>query len=389
MAFTCDTSFKGLDRTFDFTCDDKFFNSILFDTLIKLNFFFVFFSLQKKIDLNLEVNPNRILTNLDNRLTLKMTDYQPLVQYQQNKDFVGLMTTLMDVVEKLQERNNLSDGEYLDMANLCKSLYEAKTKVEKHIVFVDMVRRAKKNPPKPPREVDKLNDPDFLVCEFCDKSLHKKYLATHQAESKTCLRHRQAKQSCVVEKLPLTDNFLKEGKLKHQTVQAFNLQLAHRNKNGEPEPKRNEQGAYINIRAVIAGSDNELFDNMPLNDLAMRMANTRARERGDIGGKWMCEDGSWGMVGNPPKFPNLDFHSKQRAVPEGTEIGYPKELEWKTKIYVLIEMSMKPKGMTKKFWKQQGVDLRKAYKAKEIAEFRYEDCEKKLKEIADRLGFNK
>lgn len=324
-----------------------------------------------------------------------MTDYQPLVQYQQNKDFVGLMTTLMDVVEKLQERNNLSDGEYLDMANLCKSLYEAKTKVEKHIVFVDMVRRAKKNPPKPPREVDKLNDPDFLVCEFCDKSLHKKYLATHQSTSKTCLRHRQAKQSCVVEKLPLTDNFLKEGKLKHQTVQAFNLQLAHRNKNGEPEPKRNEQGAYINIRAVIAGSDNELFDSMTLNNLAMTMANTRARERGDIGGRWMCEDGSWAMVGKPPKFPNLDFHSKQRIVPEGIEPAvFAKEKEYMVRGMLWIQylnekLAKKSNVMTKKFWKQQGVDLRKAYKAKEIAEFRYEDCEKKLQEIADRLGFNK
>lgn len=294
----------------------------------------------------------------------------------------------MDVVEKLQERNNLSEGEYLDMANLCKDLYNAKKAVETHYIYIEMVRRANKNPPKPPREVDKLNDPDFLVCEFCDKSLHKKYLATHQAESKTCLRHRQAKQSCVVEKLPLTDDWLKEGKLKHQIVQAFNLQLAHRNKNGEPEPKRNEQGAYINIRAVIAGSDNELLDKMSLNEIAMTMANTRARERGDLGGRWMCEDESWAMVGNPPKFPNLDFHSKQRVVPEGIEVGYPKEEEWRDRLIDIVAKSKQPK-FTKKLWKQTGVDLRKAYKEKEIAEFRYEDCEKKLLEIADRLGFNK
>lgn len=223
-----------------------------------------------------------------------MEDYAPLVEYQQNKDFVGLMGTLMDVVEKLQERNNLTDGEYLDMSNLCKKLYDAKAKVEKHIVYVEMVRRAQKKPPQPPKEVDKLNDENYTVCEFCDKPLHKKYVATHQRTSKTCLRHRQAKRSCAIEKLS-------QFGAKHTLIQAHNLQLRERYITKEIETKKNSLGKIINPKDILAGTavTEEMLGWDCWKVIQWRI-NTLQRQRRDIGYCWLKEeDGGWIAVNNP------------------------------------------------------------------------------------------
>jgi len=168
--------------------------------------------------------------------------YAPLVEYTQNKQFAGLMETLFGAVEKLQERNGINEGEYLELANLTKKLYEAKTQIQKSVVYVEIIRRAKKEPPKPPKAVDKLNDPNYRSCEFCSKRLHCKFLREHQRTSRTCVEKQQGKRNVKVEKYEVKDE-------RHTRRQAFAVQLIPRYKTGIVNGNRME--TVINVRGGL------------------------------------------------------------------------------------------------------------------------------------------
>ena len=157
--------------------------------------------------------------------------YQPLVEYTQNKEFAGLMETLFGAVEKLQERALINEGDYLDLANLTKKLYEAKTQIQQSVVYVEIVRRAKKEPPKPPRAVEKLNDKDFRTCEFCNKRLHCKFIREHQRTTRSCILQQQARRNMKTEKYEVKDE-------RHTWRQAFAVQLIARYKSGIIENNR-------------------------------------------------------------------------------------------------------------------------------------------------------
>lgn len=170
------------------------------------------------------------------------TMYAPLVEYTQNKQFAGLMETLFGAIEKLQEQNKINEGDYLDLANLTKKLYEAKTQIQQSIVYVEIIRRAEKKPPQPPKAVDKLNDPNYRTCEFCSKRLHCKFLREHQRTSRSCVEKQQGKRNVKTEKYGIKDD-------RHTRRQAFCVQLIPRYKTGVVNGNRME--TIINIRGGL------------------------------------------------------------------------------------------------------------------------------------------
>ena len=172
--------------------------------------------------------------------------YAPLVEYTQNKEFAGLMETLFGVVEKLQEREKINEGEYLDLANLTKKLYEAKTKIEKSVVYVEIIRRAKKEPPKPPKSVDKLTDPNYRTCEFCNGRFHCKFLREHQRTTRSCIKQQQARRNIITEKYTKKDD-------RHTWRQAFAVQLIARYKTGMINNNKiiEETKTYINNDRIM------------------------------------------------------------------------------------------------------------------------------------------
>ena len=172
--------------------------------------------------------------------------YQPLVEYTQNKEFAGLMESLFGAVEKLQERNGINEGEYLELANLTKKLYEAKVQVQQSVVYVEIVRRAKKEPPKPPRAVEKLNDKDFRTCEFCNKRLHCKFIREHQRTTRSCILQQQARRNMKTEKYEVKDE-------RHTWRQAFAVQLIARYKSGIIENNKlgEDRIHYINNDRIM------------------------------------------------------------------------------------------------------------------------------------------
>ena len=178
-------------------------------------------SQEDKILTNIKMNTNNL--NETSQDTTNM--YQPLVEYTQNKEFAGLMETLFGAVEKLQERALINEGDYLDLANLTKKLYEAKTQIQQSVVYVEIVRRAKKEPPKPPKAVEKLNDKNFRTCEFCNKRLHCKFIREHQRTTRSCILQQQARRNIKTEKYEVKDD-------RHTRRQAFAVQLIARYKSG-------------------------------------------------------------------------------------------------------------------------------------------------------------
>jgi hypothetical protein len=165
--------------------------------------------------------------------------YAPLVEYTQNKEFAGLMETLFGAVEKLQERAVINEGEYLDLANLTKKLYDAKTQIQQSVVYVEIVRRARKEPPAPPKAVDKLTDKNYRTCEFCNGRYHCKFLREHQRTTKSCIKQQQARRNIKTEKYAVKDD-------RHTWRQAFAVQLVARYKSGVINGNRME--TVIKIR---------------------------------------------------------------------------------------------------------------------------------------------
>jgi len=173
--------------------------------------------------------------------------YAPLVEYTQNKQFAGLMETLFGAVEKLQERAVINEGEYLDLANLTKKLYEAKTQIQQSVVYIEIVRKAEKKPPLPPKAVDKLNDPNYRTCEFCNGRFHCKFLREHQRTTKSCVLQQQAKRNVKTEKYGVKDE-------RHTRRQAFCVQLNPRLKTGVVNGNRME--TVIKIRGGLEYYEN-------------------------------------------------------------------------------------------------------------------------------------
>lgn len=168
--------------------------------------------------------------------------YAPLVEYTNNKQFAGLMETLFGAVEKLQERSGINEGEYLELANLTKKLYEAKTQIQQTVVYIEIVRKAEKKPPLPPKAVDKLNDPNYRTCEFCNGRFHCKFLREHQRTTKSCVLQQQAKRNVKTEKYGVKDE-------RHTRRQAFCVQLNPRLKTGVVNGNRME--TVIKIRGGL------------------------------------------------------------------------------------------------------------------------------------------
>jgi hypothetical protein len=173
--------------------------------------------------------------------------YAPLVEYTQNKQFAGLMETLFGAVEKLQERNGINEGEYLDLANLTKKLYEAKTQIQQSVVYIEIVRKAEKKPPLPPKAVDKLNDPNYRTCEFCNGRYHCKFLREHQRTTKSCILQQQARRNMKAEKYDVKDE-------RHTRRQAFAVQLVPRYKTGVVNGNRME--TIVKIRGGLEYYEN-------------------------------------------------------------------------------------------------------------------------------------
>lgn len=180
------------------------------------------------------------------------TMYAPLVEYTQNKQFAGLMETLFGAIEKLQEQNKINEGDYLDLANLTKKLYEAKTQIQQSVVYVEIIRRAEKKPPQPPKAVDKLNDPNYRTCEFCSKRLHCKFLREHQRTSRSCVEKQQGKRNVKVEGYTTKDD-------RHTRRQAFAVQLIPRYKTEILNGNRME--TVIKIRGDSQGFEKEYYEN--------------------------------------------------------------------------------------------------------------------------------
>lgn len=209
--------------------------------------------------------------------TTEATTYAPLVEYTQNKEFAGLMETLFGAVEKLSEQGKINEGDYLDLANLTKALYEAKTQIQKTVVFIDIMRRAKKEPPQPPKQCDKLNDKTYRTCEFCSKRLHCKYLPTHLRESRTCLLQQQARRNMKVEKYEEKDD-------RHTARQAFCLQLRPRYKTGVIETKQLATKEWVrpldNQMVLVDNWDGVLIHTNRIMDCRMPPTEQRTRKEG-------------------------------------------------------------------------------------------------------------
>ncbi len=173
--------------------------------------------------------------------------YAPLVEYTNNKQFAGLMETLFGAVEKLQERSGINEGEYLELANLTKKLYEAKTQIQQTVVYIEIVRKAEKKPPLPPKAVDKLNDPNYRTCEFCNGRFHCKFLREHQRTTKSCVLQQQAKRNVKTEKYGVKDE-------RHTRRQAFCVQLNPRLKTGVVNGNRME--TVIKVRGGLEYYEN-------------------------------------------------------------------------------------------------------------------------------------
>jgi hypothetical protein len=208
---------------------------------------------------------------------MEATTYAPLVEYTQNKEFAGLMETLFGAVEKLSEQGKINEGDYLDLANLTKALYEAKTQIQQTVVFIDIMRRAKKEPPQPPKQCDKLNDKTYRTCEFCSKRLHCKYLPTHLRESRTCLLQQQARRNMKVEKYEEKDD-------RHTARQAFCLQLRPRYKTGVIETKQLATKEWVrpldNQMVLVDNWDGVLIHTNRIMDCRMPPTEQRTRKEG-------------------------------------------------------------------------------------------------------------
>jgi len=205
--------------------------------------------------------------------------YAPLVEYTQNKQFAGLMETLFGAVEKLQERNGINEGEYLDLANLTKKLYEAKTQIQQSVVYIEIVRKAEKKPPLPPKAVDKLNDPNYRTCEFCNGRYHCKFLREHQRTTKSCILQQQARRNMKAEKYDVKDE-------RHTRRQAFAVQLVPRYKTGVVNGNKME--TVIKIRGGL-----EYYEN---------------------GENYIHNDRIFGVITPPPKV-------DESCVPNDDEVG--------------------------------------------------------------------
>jgi hypothetical protein len=155
------------------------------------------------------------------------TNYPPLVEYNNKKDFISLMSDLFERIDALASDDKINTEEYRQMADLCKQMYNIKEQVKTQVVYVEIRRATERKPPKPPKaEQEKLEAKSHKTCEYCDKRIHKKWLLEHQRTSATCLRVRQTKMNVNV--LTKAEDEEAVSKPLYPIIQVMNISLAKR-----------------------------------------------------------------------------------------------------------------------------------------------------------------
>lgn len=127
----------------------------------------------------------------------------PAIQHADKKSLMVLLGSLFEKIDDLASNDKINTGEYVDLMNLVKDMAEIQQEVKTHIIYRTIDRQARRKEPKlKSTELEKMTDPyeRFTTCKFCDKTIAKSYILTHQTESITCARVRQTKQSVVVSK---------------------------------------------------------------------------------------------------------------------------------------------------------------------------------------------
>jgi hypothetical protein len=227
--------------------------------------------------------------------------WQPLVEYNNKKDFVGLMETMFEKIEGLMENQKINDGEYLEFANLCRDIHKVKTEIQTQIVYVEIHRAVQRKPPKPLKEeTQKLDDKNYKTCEFCNKRLHRKYMPTHLRESKTCVRARQTKLNVKV--------LAEQNRPQYVKFQAINLVWMRRHQFTCEAEHYQPLHRMFNIQTLtlpVVNAKGEIKYNEDTGEMltfnryeTLEEASIRNRKElltkiGGIENEWVWEEGKW------------------------------------------------------------------------------------------------
>lgn len=139
--------------------------------------------------------------------------------YEARKEFAGQLQTLFEKIEDLNRPTPMTEGEYLEFANLVKSLHAFGAEFQTNEVFVALIASAGRAPRVPPRDTqDKANCPLHWFCKKCDTFVVKKHKAKH-LRSERCKNIHNSK--CIASRLTRTS--VEVGKFSGATQHPFYL----------------------------------------------------------------------------------------------------------------------------------------------------------------------
>jgi len=100
--------------------------------------------------------------------------------YEARKAFADKLATLFERIEALNRPTPMTEGEYLEFANLVKQLHDFGKDFQEDEVFVQLIASAGR-PARadPPQVQDKSQDPNYYFCKKCDNWIVKKGKAKH------------------------------------------------------------------------------------------------------------------------------------------------------------------------------------------------------------------
>ena len=100
-------------------------------------------------------------------------------QKKESIEFMKAINNIMEIVDEISE--TIPEGKYLSLSNNLKKLYDYKEALKQTIVYVNAERRTRTSrvaAPKLTRE-EKLKDPSYIICKWCDDVLKKKSVYKH------------------------------------------------------------------------------------------------------------------------------------------------------------------------------------------------------------------
>jgi hypothetical protein len=100
--------------------------------------------------------------------------------YEARKAFADKLQTLFERIEALNRPTPMTEGEYLEFANLVKQLHDFGKDFQEDEVFVQLIASAGRPARAEPAQVqDKSQDPNYYFCKKCDNWIVKKGKAKH------------------------------------------------------------------------------------------------------------------------------------------------------------------------------------------------------------------